>query len=118
MIWLFNPTTGKVPIGSKVRSATIGGQTFNVWAGPRGNTSTGTDPSGRPVISYVAASTINNFSGNLKDFFDDAVKSADSANGITQTFSSSWYLTDVFGGFEIWSNGKGLSNDGFTVNIQ
>jgi len=30
--------------------------------------------------------------------------------GITQAFSSSWWLTDVFAGFEIWngSDAKGL----------
>ena len=117
MVWLYKPGS-RQPIGSVVRQATIGGQDFDVWAGPRGNTSTGTDAAGRPVISYVAKNTVNNFSANLKLFFDDAVSKADSSNGITQTFSSSWYLTDVFGGFEIWSNGKGLSNDAFTVDIQ
>jgi hypothetical protein len=123
MIWLYKPTTGKVPIGSsdKTRSATIGGQAFDVWRGPRALQVAGTDDPNRPVISYVAKSTINNFTGNLKDFFDDAVKNAAddmSTGGTSQAFSNSWYLTDVFGGFEIWSNGKGLSNDGFTVDIQ
>jgi hypothetical protein len=123
MVWLYKPTTGKVPIGNggKTRSATIGGQAFDVWRGPRALQVAGTDDPNRPVISYVAKSTINNFSGNLKDFFDDAVKNAAddmSTGGTSQAFSNSWYLTDVFGGFEIWSNGKGLSNDGFTVDIQ
>jgi hypothetical protein len=123
MVWLYKPTTGKVPIGDpgKTRQATIGGQAFDVWRGPRNLQVTGTDDPNRPVISYVAKSSINNFSGNLKDFFDDAVKNAAddmSTGGTSQAFSNDWYLTDVFGGFEIWSNGKGLSNDGFTVDIQ
>jgi hypothetical protein len=123
MVWLYKPTTGKVPIGSSsnTRSAKIGDQEFDVWRGPRAQKSDGTDDANRPVISYVAKSTISNFSGDLKAFFDDAVANAAddmSKGGTSQAFSSSWYLTDVFGGFEIWSNGKGLSNDGFTVNIQ
>jgi len=117
MVWLYKPSS-RQPIGSVVRQATIGGQTYDVWAGPRGNTSTGTDPAGRPVISYVATSSSQSFSANLKDFFDDAVSKADTANGITQTFSSSWYLTDVFAGFEIWSGGSGLSCSEFTAAIK
>jgi hypothetical protein len=116
MIWLIKPTTGKVPIGrsDNTRPATIGGQEFDVWRGPRAATTTGTDDANRPVVSYVAKSTISNFSGNLKAFFDDAVANGDAdktAGGTSQAFSNSWYLTDVFGGFEIWSGGKGLSVD-------
>ena len=117
MVWLYKPSS-RQPIGSVVRQANIGGVDFDVWAGPRGNTSTGTDPAGRPVISYVAKSTVTSFSADLKAFFTDAVSKADSSNGITQTFSSAWYLTDVFGGFEIWSGGAGLKCDEFTVAIK
>jgi hypothetical protein len=115
-VWLYKPSS-RQPIGSVVRQATIGGQPYDVWAGPRGSASVGTDPAGRPVISYVAKSTVTNFSANLKAFFDDAVSKADSANGITQTFSNSWYLTDVFAGFEIWSDGAGLTCSEFTAAI-
>ena len=124
MIWVFKPGSSQ-PIGSSgnTRSATIGGQSYTVWRGPRAGTATGTDGAGRPVISYVANSTNNNFSADLKAFFDDAVTngSADmsAGGGITQAFSSSWYLTDVFAGFEIWngSDAKGLQ-DTFTCVIQ
>jgi hypothetical protein len=42
----------------------------------------------------VATSTSTSFSGDLKPFFTDAAQ-----HGI----QSSWYLTDVFAGFECWS---------------
>jgi hypothetical protein len=124
MIWLFKPGSSE-PIGggNAKRNATIGGQAYTVWRGNRNGTATGTDGAGRPVISYVANSTNNNFSADLKAFFDDAVTngSADmsAGSGITQAFSSGWYLTDVFAGFEIWngSDAKGLT-DTFTCVIQ
>jgi hypothetical protein len=125
MIWNFKPGSSQ-PIGDpgKTRSATIDGKGYHVWRGGRNATATGTDGTGRPVISYVADSTNNNFSSDLKLFFDDAVKNAadDMSNGtpaITQAFASSWYLTDVFAGFEIWngSDAKGLK-DTFTCVIQ
>jgi hypothetical protein len=125
MIWNFKPGSSQ-PIGDagKTRPATIDGKGYHVWRGGRNATATGTDGTGRPVISYVADSTNNNFSSDLKLFFDDAVKNAadDMSNGtpaITQAFANSWYLTDVFAGFEIWngSDAKGLK-DTFTCVIQ
>jgi hypothetical protein len=124
MIWNFKPGSNE-PIGggNTKRNATIDGKAYTVWRGNRNATATGTDGAGRPVISYVANTTNNNFSSDLKLFFDDAVTNgaADMAagSGITQAFSSSWYLTDVFAGFEIWSgsDAKGLK-DTFTCVIQ
>jgi hypothetical protein len=122
MVWLYKPGS-RQPIGSVKRSATIGGTEFDVWVGPRSTQSAGTDDSGRPVVSYVAKSTVSNFSGDLKAFFDDAVKNGDadkSAGGTSQAFSNSWLLTDVFGGFELWTagDGVGLTTDEFTVSIK
>jgi hypothetical protein len=122
MVWLYKPGS-RQPIGSIKREATIGGNTFDVWVGPRNTKSTGTDDSGRPVVSYVAKSTITNFSADLKAFFDDAVKNGDadkSAGGTSQAFSNSWYLTDVFAGFELWSagDGVGLSADEFSFSLK
>ena len=123
MIWLYKPGSSQ-PIGSSgnTRSATISGQQYDVWRGPRVGAATGTDGNGRPVISYVAKSTTTDFSADLKAFFDDAVANASadmSAGGTSQAFSNSWYLTDVFAGFEIWNGGdaKGLQ-DTFTCVIQ
>jgi hypothetical protein len=124
MIWTFKPGSSQ-PIGDsgKTRAATIDGKGYHVWRGNRNATATGTDGAGRPVISYVADSTNNNFSSDLKLFFDDAVKNASddmsNGSGITQAFSSDWYLTDVFAGFEIWngSDAKGLK-DTFTCVIE
>jgi hypothetical protein len=119
MVWLYKPSNNQ-PIGTKVRSATIGGHTFDVWAGPRNTTATGTDGSGRPVISYVANPAVTSLSFDLKNFIDDAVSAKDSANGISQTFSSSWYLTDVFAGFEIWtgSDATGLTSTGMSIAVK
>ncbi len=120
MVWLYKPGSAQ-PIGTKVRTATgIAGHNWDVWAGTRNTTAKGTDVATRPVISYVAQdSPVTSLTFDLKNFVDDAVSKADTANGITQAFSSSWYLTDVFAGFEIWSGGdaKGLQET-FTCVVQ
>jgi hypothetical protein len=120
MVWLYKPG-GKQPIGTSVRTASIAGHTWNVWVGPRGNTSTGTGPASRPVISYVAQdSPVMSLNFNLKDFINDAVSHADTNNGVTGPFSSSWYLTDVFAGFEIWtgSNATNLKSTNFSIAVK
>lgn len=112
MVWLYKPTNRSPIGGSAKREATVAGTKWDVWVGPRGNTSKGTDTqggSGRPVVSYVAKSTLGTLSFNLKDFMADAVKnaSADQSSGSTSlAFADSWYLTDVFAGFEIWGGGS------------
>jgi hypothetical protein len=91
MLWLYDPSNFQ-PIGSVQRSnVMIGGRAWNVWVGPRGGSGSN---SNAPVVSYVATSTSTSFSGDLKPFFTDAAQ-----HGI----QSSWYLTDVFAGFECWS---------------
>ena len=106
MVWLYKPGS-RQPIGSIQRQATIGGITFDVWVGPRGGSGSN---SNAPVVSYVAQSTQQSMSFDLMNFIDDAAQ-----NGISQ----SWYLTDVFGGFEIWtgSDAVGLSLDRFVAEI-
>ena len=109
MVWLYKPGS-RSPIGAVRRTATIAGHTWNVWVGPRGTTSTGATDANRPVVSYVAQdSPVASLSFDLKAFMNDAVTNgaADKSSGGTSTaFSSSWYLTDVFAGFEIWSGGN------------
>ena len=67
--------------------------------------------SNAPVVSYVAQSSTMSYSFDLKKFIADA-----GTNGI----QTSWYLTDVFAGFEIWDgNGtSGLGVSEFTANVQ
>jgi hypothetical protein len=106
MIWLYKPGNrnpiGNAPIRTNVTIPGAPG-TWNVYAGPR-NSGTVTT---RPVISYVATATITNFSNvNIKPFLTDAATVP--GNGFTQV-STAWYVTDVFGGFEIW-NGAGTMN--------
>ena len=107
MVWLYRPS-GRSPIGAMVRTASIGGNNYDVWVGPRG---TGTNPN-RPVVSYVA-----NPGGVLSRTFDMKLILADAAmNGIP----SNWLVTDVFAGFEIWtgSSAAGLSATAFTAVVQ
>jgi hypothetical protein len=107
MVWFYKPGN-RQPIGSVVRQATIAGRSWDVWYGPRGGTGSN---AAAHVVSYVATSTLNTLTFDLKDFITDA-----SANGI----SGSMYLTDVFAGFEIWngSGTQGLSAENFTVDVQ
>lgn len=108
MLWLYKPGNHQ-PIGSRVENASFtgAGHTWEVWRGPRGGSGSN---SGAPVVSYVSsASGLSNF--DLKPFIVDAAK-----HGI----QSSWHLTDVFAGFEIWSGGDatGLKVDEFTAVVE
>src|SRR6185369_11857134 len=77
MVWLYQPSNFH-PIGNNsIRSATIAGHTWNVWAGPRGsgqgNTGGVNDGAGRPVISYViSGASLSTLTFDLKDFMNDA----------------------------------------------
>jgi hypothetical protein len=102
MLWLYKPS-GAQPIGSiETSAASVGGLTVDVWFG----TNSGT---GRPCTSYVVRSTATTYSGNLAPFIQDAV-----TRGHVQ---SSWYLTNVFFGFEIWSGGVGLSLSNCSISL-
>ena len=67
---------------------------------------------GVPVISYVPASgSIDEWSFDLVDF----IKNARDQFSVVQ---NSWYLTNVFAGFEIWSGGGGLRSDNFCAIVR
>lgn len=106
MIWMYKPSNYN-PIGWESGSKgtfSNSGQTFNVYVGNRDS------GAARPVVNYVASGTITSMDFDLKDFIDDASK-----YGI----QSSWLLTDVFGGFEIWNGAgtNGLSATEFTAVV-
>jgi len=113
MIWLRDPT-GKQPIGSKKRTATVANRNWDVWIGPRGLGPMGSQSSA-PVVSFVNQkenddSMAQNFTNvDIREFMTAAAPDID----------PSWYLTDVFGGFEIWNGGSGgnLSVDEFKAVV-
>src|SRR6185436_10587870 len=100
-VWLYKPS-GFNPIGAMNRTAMIGGRMWNVWVGAVG---------AKPVVTYVAAATITSVTLDLKPFLSDAA-----ASGVP----SSWYVTDVFGGFEIWTGADSLGLEllELTANVQ
>jgi hypothetical protein len=101
MVWLHDPPMGQ-PIGTNMMSRTVAGRSWNVWYGMQ----TGTN---KPCVSYVAQGTVNSVSFSLGDFIRDAV-----TLGYVQ---SSWHLTNVFAGFEIWDGGVGLETTDFAVAV-
>jgi hypothetical protein len=109
MVWYYKPSDNQ-PVGALLSngmgSATIGGKQFNVWYGTN---------NGKPVVSYVATSNFNSWTYSLGDFIQDATTR--SCQGTTKCLNSSWYLTAVFGGFEIWRGSVGLEVKDFGVTV-
>jgi len=93
------------PLGTDKGVVTVAGRQWNVW------TCDSACQNGMKVTSYVPAgwSKINEFSFNLKDFIADAVT--------RNQLQSSWYLSNVFAGFEIWSGGRGLKTENFCAVV-
>lgn len=110
MVWLYKPgqnnPIGGNPAHSNVTVPNVSG-TWNVYIGPRGGSSSA------PVISYVATSPLNTMTFDLKNFINDAVTN-------NYGLQNSWYLTDVFAGFEIWSgtDATGLKVSNFTLDVK
>ena len=104
MVWLHKPTMNQ-PIGSMMGTAMINGTNWNVWKGTNMT-------SKQPCISYVAVTDINTINFKLGDFIRDAV---DKQGAIIK---DSWYLTNVFAGYEIWSGGVGLETKDFTAAMK
>jgi hypothetical protein len=108
MVWFYKPSDNQ-PIGSTLSNgmgnATIGGKPFSVWYGQNGN---------KPVVSYVAQQSFTSWTYSLGDFIQDAIKRN---CGSAMCLNSSWYLTNVFAGFEIWRGGVGLETKDFGVTV-
>lgn len=99
MVWLHDPG-GAQPVGSEVGNVTIDGVNYSIWYGNNG---------GVGVVSYLRGST-NSMTFDLNTFIEDAIE-----RGYVQ---SSWYLSNVFAGFEIWSGGAGLETTDFYVIVK
>ena len=109
MVWFYKPL-GQ-PADRRARSTngtvTIGGKQFNIWYGMN---------NGKPCVSYVAQQNITSWTFSLGDFIQDA--SARTCTGTTKCLNAaSWYLTNVFAGFEIWNGGVGLETKDFGVTV-
>jgi hypothetical protein len=104
MVWYHKPADAQ-PIGSAMKKGiTIPGVagTWDVWIGLNGT---------HPCISYVATQTTLSLSYDLNLFIQDAVKNQ------PNTIQSSWYLTNVFTGFEIWRGGVNLESTSFCALV-
>jgi hypothetical protein len=105
MVWLHKPADAQ-PIGGKPmkQGITIPGVdgTWDVWIGPNGT---------RPCISYVRTESTLSLSFDLNLFIQDAV------NNQPNTIQSTWYLTNIFTGFEIWRGGVNLESTSFCAIV-
>jgi len=105
MVWYHKPADAQ-PIGGSAmkKGITIAGVpgTWDVWIGPNGT---------RPCISYVATQTTLSMSYDLNLFIQDAVKNQ------PNTIQSSWYLTNIFTGFEIWRGALNVESTSFCAQV-
>ena len=100
MIWL-RANGGAGPAGTRVASnVNIGGTTWDVYFA---------DWAIWDYIAYKKVNPADNVSLNLKDFIDDSV-----SRGFV---SHLWYLEAIEAGFEIWSNGTGLTTNSFSTSV-
>jgi Glycosyl hydrolase family 12 len=105
MVWYHKPADAQPIGGSPMKKAiTIAGVpgTWDVWIGPNGT---------RPCISYVATQTTLSMSYDLNLFIQDAVKNQ------PNTIQSSWYLTNIFTGFEIWRGAVNVESTSFCALV-
>jgi len=103
MVWYHKPSDNQ-PIGTMKGTANIAGTNWNIWEGNNSG-------DGKPCITYQAVTTINTLSFKLGDFIRDAVDNQ-------HYLMDSWYLTNVFAGFEIWNGGQGLETKDFTATMK
>jgi hypothetical protein len=105
MVWYHKPADAQPIGGSPMKMGiTIAGVpgTWDVWIGPNGT---------RPCISYVSTQTTLSMSYDLNLFIQDAVKNQ------PNTIQSSWYLTNIFTGFEIWRGALNVESTSFCAQV-
>lgn len=102
MIWL--DSRGVQPAGSKVATATIAGAQWEVW-----HTVVSGSGTSWHYVAYKRVGATSSVSFDLKAFFTDAKN-----RGYIQ---SSWWLTSVQAGFELWQGGAGIATNSFNVTV-
>jgi len=101
MVWI-NYQGGIGPGGNQVATAQIGGHTWNVFFAPAATW-------GWNYIAYKITSPQDSVSLDLKDFMRDAA-----SRGYLYT---TWYLNNMEAGFEIWTDGTGLTTNSFSASV-
>jgi hypothetical protein len=119
MVWLYKPGN-RTAIGCNGNSpnVTVDGRTWRLCVG---NRSEGSDGNGgnAPVISYLhEGAAIPDYAFDLNVFIRDAITRSQAGQLNGANFNANLFLTDVFGGFEIWSGGQGLRVDEFTAVVR
>jgi hypothetical protein len=113
MVWLRDPGD-KQPIGTNMGSVMLGGQSWNIWVGPRGDGPEGYNNA--PVVSYV--NPTENDNSRAQSFTNkDLLLFINHATTVAGGLNANMYLTDIFAGFEIWNGGVGLKVDEFTAKV-
>jgi hypothetical protein len=108
MVWYYKPPNAQ-PIGQiRYSAVTIPGVpgTWNVWIGLNGT---------RPVTSYVATTPVMTLSYDLNLFIQDAVHNR-TFNG-APALQPTWWLSNIFIGFEIWKGGVNLETTNFCAIV-
>lgn len=105
MVWLA-AYGGAFPISSTgttpLATTTIAGQSWKVYRGPNGDTT---------VYSFVADSTITNFSGDLNGFFKYLVSS--------QGLSNSLWITSLQAGTEPFTGSNAvMTTSSYTISVR
>lgn len=109
MVWFHDPANAQ-PLGAPAGTESLAGRSWQVWVC---NSSTSCAQNGKPVISYVpTGGDISEMSFDLNDFIKNAV------SDYPNTIQSSWYLTNVFAGFEIWSGAANVKTDNFCAIVE
>jgi hypothetical protein len=104
MVWLYDPPDAQ-PIGTPMfEGVTIPGVagTWDIWIGLNGT---------RPCISYVSTQPLLSLSFDLNVFIKDAVANR------PNTILSTWHLTNVFIGFEIWRGALNVETTAFCAIV-
>jgi cellulose 1,4-beta-cellobiosidase len=97
MIWI--DYQGMQPSGSQVGTASIAGAAWEVWYSQLNWN----------YIAYRRVSATTSINADLMDFVDDAV-----SRGYIQP---SWYLHDFEAGFELMTDGTGLTTNAFSFSV-
>jgi cellulose 1,4-beta-cellobiosidase len=98
MIWI-NYHGGAGPGGGKIATVNIGGHTWDVYYALWNWN----------YIAYKLTSPTDSVSLDFKDFILDALNRG--------YLCTPWYLANMEAGFEIWSNGQGLTTKSFSASV-